>query len=46
MFSEIPVVVDVAARGAGRFSPVSAMPLVAGVDCLAAVQVRRIALVR
>jgi hypothetical protein len=30
-------VANVAARGAGRFSPLSAVPLVASVDCLDAV---------
>jgi hypothetical protein len=30
-------VANVAARGAGRFSPLSVVPLVAGVDCLDAV---------
>jgi hypothetical protein len=44
-FSEIPVVVPAAARVTGRFSLLSAVPLV-GVDCLDAVQLLRIALVR
>jgi hypothetical protein len=44
--SEIPVVADITARGAERFSPLSAVPFVAGVNCLDAVQLRRIVLVR
>jgi hypothetical protein len=46
LFSEIPLVADVAARGAGRVSLLSAVRLVAGVACLDAVHSRRIALVR
>jgi hypothetical protein len=46
LFSDIPVVVAVAARGTGRFYPLSAVPLVAGVGCLDEVQLRRIALLR
>jgi hypothetical protein len=34
LFSEIPVVADTAERGAGRFSPLTAVPLVVGVACL------------
>jgi hypothetical protein len=46
LFSEIPVVADPAARGAGSFSHPSAAPVVAGVVCLDAVRLRRTFLVR
>jgi hypothetical protein len=46
LFSEFPVVADAAARGATSFSHVSAVPLVAGLTCLDAVQLRSTALVR
>jgi hypothetical protein len=46
MFSEITVVADTVARVAEHFSPLSAVTLVDGVDCLEAVQLRRTALVR
>jgi hypothetical protein len=46
LFSQFPVVADAAARRAGSFSRMSAMPVVAGVACLDAVQLRRSALVR
>jgi hypothetical protein len=37
-FSEIPVVADAAERGADRFSLLSAVPVVAAVECLDAMQ--------
>jgi hypothetical protein len=46
LFSEIPVVADTAARGAGHFSPMSAVPLVAAVVCLDAMHLRKTTLVR
>jgi hypothetical protein len=45
LFSEIPVVADTTAQGDGRFSPVCSA-FVAGVDCLDAMWLYRIALVR
>jgi hypothetical protein len=41
-FSEFPIVADAATR----FSHLSAVPVVAGVECLDAVQLHRTALVR
>jgi hypothetical protein len=46
LFSENSVVAATAARDAGRFYHLSAVPVVAGVRCLYAVQLRRTALVR
>jgi hypothetical protein len=45
LFSEFPVVADVAAWGATRFSHLSAVPVDAGLECLDAVQLRRTVLV-
>jgi hypothetical protein len=46
LFSEFPVVADAAERGAARFSHVSAVPVVAVVECLDAVQLHRTVLMR
>jgi hypothetical protein len=46
LFSEIPVVEDAVAWNAGHFSHFSAVPLVAGVDCLDAVLLLRTTLMR
>jgi hypothetical protein len=46
MYSEFSLVADAAARSAARFYHLSAVPVVAGVECLEAVQLRRTALVR
>jgi hypothetical protein len=46
LISEFPVVENAAARGAARFLHLSAMPVVAGVACLDAVQLRRTTVVR
>jgi hypothetical protein len=42
MFSEFPVVADVAAWGAASFFHLSAVPVVADVVCLDAVQLQRL----
>jgi hypothetical protein len=44
--SEFPIVSDVAARGAAHFPRLSAVPMVAGVEGLDAVQLSMTALVR
>jgi hypothetical protein len=41
-----PVLADAAAWGTTSFSHMSTVPVVAGIDCLAAVQLHRTALVR
>jgi hypothetical protein len=41
LFSEFPVLTDVAALGAGCFSHLSTVPVVVGVECLDAVQLHR-----
>jgi hypothetical protein len=46
LFSDFPVVADAAARCAARSFHLSAVPVVAGVAYLDAVQLRRTALVR
>jgi hypothetical protein len=46
LFSELPFGEDPAARGSASISHMSAVPVVAGVSCLDAVQLRRTALVR
>jgi hypothetical protein len=46
LFSEIPVVADAAAQGVASFSHLSAVPVVAGVACLDAVQLQRTSLMR
>jgi hypothetical protein len=45
LFAGIPVVADTAAWDPGHFSPLSAVLLVNGFDCLDAVQLRRTTLV-
>jgi hypothetical protein len=46
LFSEFPVVTDVAARGAARFCHLSAVPVVAVVECLDAMQLHVTVLMR
>jgi hypothetical protein len=46
LFSEFPVVADAVAWGTKSFYDMSAVPMVAGVTCLDAVQLRRTALIR
>jgi hypothetical protein len=46
LFSDIPVLTAAAARGSARFSHLPAVSVVAGVECLGAVQLRRTALVK
>jgi hypothetical protein len=46
LLSEFPVVSDAAARGAACFSHLSAVLVVADVECLDAVQLHRTAMVR
>jgi hypothetical protein len=45
-FSEIPVAANAAERGAARFSYLSAMPVVAVVECLDAMELHRTDLMR
>jgi hypothetical protein len=44
LFSEIPLVADISALGAGRFLLLSEVPVIVAVDCLGAMQVHRTAL--
>jgi hypothetical protein len=46
LFSEFPVVADAAAWGASCFSHMSVVPVIADVECLDAMQLRRTALVK
>jgi hypothetical protein len=46
LLSEFPVVADAAALGAARLSPLSAVPVIAGVQCLDAVKMHRTVLMR
>jgi hypothetical protein len=46
LFSEFSVVADAAAWGNPCFSHMSAVPVIAGVECLDTVQLHRTALVR